>query len=190
MLVIIGLSYYSIFTATLSKEAEKAAEVAEIEYTMRLSAKENEKAIAEIEESIRAARARAEADAEFYRASRLAEADSLRLTPQFLELERYRAMASNSKVYFASLSGENPFLTSSSGHSKNEKASDPSQGDIPASLADLVGSEFFTSVLENVSSLKQLGSGVLEGLIKSALSSEGDEIAESSVKINSNPLDE
>nr|CDS31008.1 erlin 2 [Hymenolepis microstoma] len=171
-------------------EAEKAAEVAEIEHTMRLSAKANEKAIAEIEESIRASRARTEADAEFYRASRLAEADSLRLTPQFLELERYRAMAANSKVYFASLSGENPFFSSSSLHSKNAKASGSPQGDIPAALADLVDSDLFSSVLENVSSLKKLGGGVLESLINSALSADGDEVAEGSMNISSNPLDE
>lgn len=157
---------------------------------MRLSAKKNEKAIAEIEEDIRASRARAEADAEFYRASRMAEADSLRLTPQFLELERYRSMAANSKIYFASLSGVNPFLSSSSSHPKNEKASASSQGDVSAGLADLVDSELFSSVLENVSSLKQLGGGVLQSLIHSALSAESDEAAESNKNSSTNPVDE
>uniref|UniRef100_A0A158QET3 TPR_REGION domain-containing protein n=1 Tax=Hymenolepis diminuta TaxID=6216 RepID=A0A158QET3_HYMDI len=171
-------------------DAEKAAEVAKIESMMRLSAKENEKAIAEIEENIRASRARAEADAEFYRASRMAEADSLRLTPQFLELERYRSMAANSKIYFASLSGVNPFLSSSPSHSKSEKTSASSQGDLSAGLADLVDSDLFSSVLENVSSLKQLGGGVLQNLIHSALSTENDEAAESNKSSSTNPVDE
>lgn len=142
-------------------EAEQAAEVAEIEHRMRLSAKESEKAIAEIEESIRASRARADADAEFYRASRLAEADALRLTPQFLELERYRAMAANSKIYFASLSGENPFLPPPSSNIRST-SSQGSQG------GSGIGGELLSSILNNVSSLKHLGSGVLEGLLSSA----------------------
>ncbi|KAM7534523.1 hypothetical protein Aperf_G00000113804 [Anoplocephala perfoliata] len=153
-------------------EAEKAAEVAEIEYRMRLSAKENEKAIAEIEKSIQVSRARADADAEFYRAARLAEADTLRLTPQFLELERYRAMAANSKIYFASLSGENLFLSPPSSRRKSAFSSESSQEESGN------GGDLLSSILSNVSSLKQLGSGVLESLIASALSEESDNATE------------
>ncbi|KAL5968543.1 Erlin-1 [Taenia solium] len=137
-------------------EAEQAAEVAAIEWRMRLSAKENEQAIAAIEDGIRASRARADADAEFYRASREAEADSLRLTPRYLELERYRAMANNAKVYFASLSGGNPFLPSST--------ENPS---LSGSASDLL-----SSVFENASNLKSVGSGVLTHLLNSALNAD------------------
>ncbi|VDK32330.1 unnamed protein product [Taenia asiatica] len=137
-------------------EAEQAAEVAAIEWRMRLSAKENEQAIAAIEDGIRASRARADADAEFYRASRQAEADSLRLTPRYLELERYRAMANNAKVYFASLSGGNPFL--------------PPSTDNPSSSGS--ASDFLSSVLENASNLKSVGTGVLTHLLNSALNAD------------------
>ncbi|VDM34591.1 unnamed protein product [Hydatigera taeniaeformis] len=123
---------------------------------MRLSAKENEQAIAAIEDGIRASRARADADADFYRASRQAEADTLRLTPRYLELERYRAMASNAKVYFTSLGGQNPFLPSSTNNVPPTESS----------------SDLLSTVLDNVNNLKSVGGGVLAHLLNSALSTD------------------
>lgn len=137
-------------------EAEQAAEVAAIEWRMRLSAKENEQAIAAIEDGIRASRARADADAEFYRASRQAEADSLRLTPRYLELERYRAMANNAKVYFASLNGQNPLL--------------PPSTDNPSSPGS--ANDFLSAMFENASNLKTVGTGMLAHLLNSALNAD------------------
>jgi len=47
-----------------------------------------------------AARAHAAADAELYRATREAEANRLRLTPELLQLEAVRALANNTKVFW------------------------------------------------------------------------------------------
>ena len=44
--------------------------------------------------------AKAEADAEFYRAQKEAEANRMRLTPELLQLETVRALANNTKIYF------------------------------------------------------------------------------------------
>ena len=163
----LSLCSYTVSTSAISVahepsnilEAEQAAEVATIEWRMRMAAKENERAIATIEDGIRASRARADADAEFYRASRLAEADALRLTPRYLELERYRAVASNAKVYFASLSGQNPLFPLSTE---------------TQSTADPVNSDLLSSLVDNMSSLKNVGGGVLTSLLKSVLVADED----------------
>uniref|UniRef100_A0A8P0TUP2 Erlin n=2 Tax=Canis lupus familiaris TaxID=9615 RepID=A0A8P0TUP2_CANLF len=77
-------------------EAEKVAQVAEITYGQKVMEKETEKKISEIE----VAREKAKADAECYTAMKLAEANKLKLTPEYLQLMKYRAIASNSKIYF------------------------------------------------------------------------------------------
>nr|XP_054364579.1 erlin-2 isoform X2 [Mirounga angustirostris] len=46
------------------------------------------------------AREKAKADAECYTAMKLAEANKLKLTPEYLQLMKYKAIASNSKIYF------------------------------------------------------------------------------------------
>lgn len=46
------------------------------------------------------AREKAKADAECYTALKIAEANKLKLTPEYLQLMKYRAIASNSKIYF------------------------------------------------------------------------------------------
>ena len=135
-------------------EAEQAAEVAAIEWRMRMAAKENERAIAEIEDNIRAARAIADADAEFYRVSRLAEAETIRLTPRYLELERYRALATNAKIYFASLSGQNPLFPTVT---------------TAADTSESPGSGILSSVMDSMGSLKDIGGEVLVSVLKSAL---------------------
>lgn len=83
-------------------EAEKKAEVAAIEWRSRLAAKENERKVSAVEDATRHSRAKADADAEFYRTSRLAEADKIRLTPRYIELAKFKALASNAKLYFSS----------------------------------------------------------------------------------------
>lgn len=45
-------------------------------------------------------RAKADADAELYRASKEAEANRIRLTPELLQLEAVRALANNTKVFW------------------------------------------------------------------------------------------
>lgn len=81
-------------------EAEKVAMVAAIELNRTLAQKLNEQRIAAVQNDIETARVRAEADAEFYRAQKEAEANRLRLTPELIALETARALANNTKVYF------------------------------------------------------------------------------------------
>ncbi|XP_067857086.1 erlin-2 [Heptranchias perlo] len=81
-------------------EAEKVAQVAEIKFAQLIMEKETEKRISEIEDSAFLARERARADADFYTAQRVADANRVKLSPEYLQLLRYRAIASNSKIYF------------------------------------------------------------------------------------------
>ncbi|XP_077351929.1 erlin-1 [Festucalex cinctus] len=81
-------------------EAQKVAQVAEIQFQQKVMEKETEKKISEIEDAAFLAREKAKADAEYYTAARFAEANQLKLTPEYLELMKYQAIASNSKIYF------------------------------------------------------------------------------------------
>ncbi|CAM4726852.1 unnamed protein product [Leuciscus chuanchicus] len=81
-------------------EAEKMAQVAGIHFQQKVMEKETEKKISEIEDAAFLARERARADAEYYTAEKFAEANRLKLTPEYLELMKYQAIASNSKIYF------------------------------------------------------------------------------------------
>ncbi|XP_020641800.3 erlin-2 isoform X1 [Pogona vitticeps] len=81
-------------------EAEKIAQVAEITYGQKVMEKETEKRISEIEDAAFLAREKAKADAECYTAVKVAEANKLKLTPEYLQLMKYKAIASNSKIYF------------------------------------------------------------------------------------------
>uniref|UniRef100_A0A8C5PZM2 Erlin n=1 Tax=Leptobrachium leishanense TaxID=445787 RepID=A0A8C5PZM2_9ANUR len=81
-------------------EAEKVAQVAEIKFGQKVMEKETEKKISEIEDSAFLAREKAKADAEFYTAHKLAEANKMKLTPEYLQLVKYQAIAANSKIYF------------------------------------------------------------------------------------------
>ncbi|KAL8173863.1 UNVERIFIED_CONTAM: Erlin-2, partial [Gekko kuhli] len=80
--------------------AEKIAQVAEITYGQKVMEKETEKRISEIEDAAFLAREKAKADAECYTALKVAEANKLKLTPEYLQLMKYKAVASNSKIYF------------------------------------------------------------------------------------------
>ncbi|XP_033027298.1 erlin-2 isoform X1 [Lacerta agilis] len=81
-------------------EAEKIAQVAEITYGQKVMEKETEKRISEIEDAAFLAREKARADAECYTALKMAEANKLKLTPEYLQLMKYKAIATNSKIYF------------------------------------------------------------------------------------------
>ncbi|MED6283617.1 Erlin-1 [Characodon lateralis] len=81
-------------------EAQKVAQVAEIHFKQKVMEKETEKKISEIEDAAFLARERAKADAEYYTAAKSAEANMLKLTPEYLELMKYQAIAANSKIYF------------------------------------------------------------------------------------------
>ncbi|KAM8972340.1 erlin-2 [Pelodytes ibericus] len=81
-------------------EAEKVAQVAEIKFGQKVMEKETEKRISEIEDTAFLAREKGKADADFYTAHKLAEANKLKLTPEYLQLMKYQAIAANSKIYF------------------------------------------------------------------------------------------
>lgn len=104
-------------------EAEKVAQVAEIKFSQKVMEKETEKTISEIEDRAFLAKMRARADAEFYTAQRAAEANKLKLTPEYLQLMKFQAIAANSKIYFGS---EIPqmFVDSGPGASKASAAMD------------------------------------------------------------------
>jgi len=81
-------------------EADKEAQVAAIHLKRTLAKTLNDQRIAQIENEMRLAKIQVEADAELYRATKEAEANRLRLTPELLQLETVRALANNTKIYF------------------------------------------------------------------------------------------
>lgn len=81
-------------------EAEKSAQVSKIQWQQKITEKESQKKISEIEDATHLAKERAKADAEFYRAKKEAEANSAKLTDQYLEMLRYQAITTNTKIYF------------------------------------------------------------------------------------------
>ncbi|XP_003964203.1 erlin-1 [Takifugu rubripes] len=98
-------------------EAQKVAQVAEIQFQQKVMEKETEKRISEIEDAAFLAREKARADAEYYTAARLSEANTLKLTPEYLELMKFQAIAANSKIYFGQ-DIPNMFVEGGSDHSK------------------------------------------------------------------------
>ncbi|XP_043912670.1 erlin-1 [Protopterus annectens] len=107
-------------------EAEKIAQVAEIHYQQKVMEKETEKKISEIEDAAFLAREKAKADAEYYTSQKAAESNRLKLTPQYLELKKYQAIATNSKIYFGN-NIPNMFVDSGAFKQSNEfrTAEDP-----------------------------------------------------------------
>ncbi|XP_069741588.1 erlin-1-like isoform X2 [Narcine bancroftii] len=83
-------------------EAEKFAQVAQIQFQQNIMEKETQKKISEIEDCAYLAREKTKADAEFYTAQRIAQANQMKLTKEYLEMVKYQAIAANSKVYFGS----------------------------------------------------------------------------------------
>merc|ERR1712185_465974 len=81
-------------------EAEKVAAVEAVQLERALKQKDNEQQLATIQNEMVAARSKAEADAELYRATKEAESNRIRLTPEFLQLEAVRALANNTKVFW------------------------------------------------------------------------------------------
>lgn len=81
-------------------EAEKDAQVSMIFMNQKVMEKESIKRQQEIENEIFLAREKSLADANFYRVLKEAEANQLKLTPQFLELKFIEAIANNTKMYF------------------------------------------------------------------------------------------
>ena len=83
-------------------EAEKNSQVANIINEQKVNEKESLKKMSLIEDEMFFNRQKMNADAEFFSKAKLAEANSLLLTSQYLELKRYEAIAKNTKVFFGS----------------------------------------------------------------------------------------
>jgi len=81
-------------------EAEKVAQVAKIQFDQKIMEKESLKEIGRIEDEMHAAREKMKAESEFFVKNRLAEANKLLLTPEYLELKKYEALTTNNKIYF------------------------------------------------------------------------------------------
>ncbi|GAB2280192.1 hypothetical protein Dimus_014834 [Dionaea muscipula] len=81
-------------------EAEKKAGVSRIMMDQMLMEKESSKQQEQIENEMYLAREKSLSDANFYRVIKEAEANQLKLTPQYLELRFIEAIANNSKIFF------------------------------------------------------------------------------------------
>ncbi|KAF7124356.1 hypothetical protein RHSIM_Rhsim12G0074900 [Rhododendron simsii] len=81
-------------------EAEKNAQVSMIQMEQKLMEKDSARRQEEIANEMYKAREKSLADADFYRAMKEAEANKLRLTPQYLELKFIEAITNNSKIFF------------------------------------------------------------------------------------------
>ncbi|KAH9395187.1 Erlin-2 [Tyrophagus putrescentiae] len=81
-------------------EAEKNSQVAKIINEQNIMEKESLKTISHIEDDMMFNREKMTADAEYYTKAKVAQANELLLTPQYLELKRTEAVAANAKVYF------------------------------------------------------------------------------------------
>merc|ERR1712146_711867 len=81
-------------------EAEKQAEVAKINLQKQLSEKLNLQKMEQVANEMIIAKSKAQADADFYRSEKEAEANRLRITPELIQLEAVRAIANNTKIYF------------------------------------------------------------------------------------------
>lgn len=81
-------------------EAEKISQVARITYDQKIMEKESMKKISEIEDETHVQKVRAAADAEFYRAEKESLSNKMKLTPEYLEMLRLKAITTNNKIYF------------------------------------------------------------------------------------------
>ncbi|XP_010259731.1 PREDICTED: erlin-2-B-like [Nelumbo nucifera] len=81
-------------------EAEKKAQVSRIFMEQKLMEKDSVKMQQQIENQMYLEREKILADANYYRVMKEAEANKLKLTPQYLELKFIDAIANNSKIFF------------------------------------------------------------------------------------------
>ncbi|KAK7317936.1 hypothetical protein RJT34_02577 [Clitoria ternatea] len=81
-------------------EAEKNANVSKILMEQKLLEKDSARRQEEIENEMYLAREKSLADADFYRVIKEAEANRLKLTPEFLQLKFIEAIANNTKIFF------------------------------------------------------------------------------------------
>jgi regulator of protease activity HflC (stomatin/prohibitin superfamily) len=80
--------------------AEKEMMVRKIEIEKEILNREGVKKVALIDDEIAVSRQKAQADAAFYTAQKQAEADKMRLTPEFLTQLFIQGISNNTKIYF------------------------------------------------------------------------------------------
>ncbi|GFZ10900.1 SPFH/Band 7/PHB domain-containing membrane-associated protein family [Actinidia rufa] len=83
-------------------EAQKNAQVSMIQMEQKLMEKDSARKQEEISNEMYKAREKSLADASFYRSLKEAEANKLKLTPQYLELKFIESITNNSKIFFGS----------------------------------------------------------------------------------------
>ncbi|XP_060119791.1 erlin-1-like [Heteronotia binoei] len=93
-------------------EAEKVAQVAKIQYQQKVMETLTGKRISELEDAAFLAREKAKADAKYYTAKQAAISNKVKLTPAYLELVKYQAIATNTKLYFGNSLPASLFLGS------------------------------------------------------------------------------
>ncbi|XP_057421735.1 uncharacterized protein LOC130715635 [Lotus japonicus] len=81
-------------------EAEKNANVSKILMEQKLLEKDSSRRQEEIENAMYLAREKSLADADFYRVIKEAEANRLKLTPEFLQLKFIESVTNNTKIFF------------------------------------------------------------------------------------------
>ncbi|KAH9329769.1 hypothetical protein KI387_001877, partial [Taxus chinensis] len=81
-------------------EAEKNSHVSKILMEQRLMEKESIKRQQELENEMYLAREKSHADSNYYKVMKEAEANKLKLTPEYLELKFIEAISNNSKMFF------------------------------------------------------------------------------------------
>ncbi|KRZ59999.1 Erlin-1, partial [Trichinella nativa] len=101
-------------------EAEKVAQVAKIEYAQKILEKESLKKISELEDQTYLAKVKSQADAEYYNAVKMAEANKVLLSAEYLELKRIEAVSNNNKVFYGT-DIPNMFLSSDSTSTDGKK---------------------------------------------------------------------
>ena len=80
--------------------AKKQLDVSEIKMKQKIMEQESEQKIAKLQDEIQSSHQKAASDSDYYRVMREAEANSKRLTPEFIEYTRIISMSNNTKVYF------------------------------------------------------------------------------------------
>jgi len=102
VLRIFPVFYFLLLTIYIfsSLEAQKVAQVSEIQFNQKIMEKETQRKISEIEDLTHLAKMKASTDAIAYQAMKEAEANQLKLTPEYLELKRIEALAATTKVYY------------------------------------------------------------------------------------------
>jgi regulator of protease activity HflC (stomatin/prohibitin superfamily) len=81
-------------------EAEKKAQVAKIAIDAQLEEKQTLQRMSAIEDATHLARQKAQVDAEFYAHQKSAESNKLKLTSEYLELQKITALGKSNFVYF------------------------------------------------------------------------------------------